>query len=325
MRARWLVPLALAAALVAPRLVVQGEERPSSALLRAIARGRAGVVRLEVQGGRPLGDAARERLFRDVESRDAGAGVVVGERLVLTHAALCAYEGASFSLTLPNGRRVPAALRRRDPALGLALLEGAEPLGVTPLVLARSLEVPVGTLVVALGDPFGAARDAQAAASLGVLEGRLVLEARGSAYQGRVLVTDAALNPGSEGGPLLDLEGRVLGVLAPLLRDERTGTLVGHAIPAEAARELLSRAEGPRLGFQAAAVPEGLRVAAVEPDGPAARAGLMVGDLIVAVGEGQATPARLRAAAAAGPVVLRVERGAERLELTLPLAAGEGR
>lgn len=299
------------------RAAVRGEERAPSAVRRAIARGREGVVRLQVQGGRPLGDAARERLFRDVESRDAGAGVIVGERQVLTHAALCAYEGASFALTLPSGQRVPAALRRRDPGLGLALLEAEAPLGVAPLELAASREVPLGALVIALGDPFGAARDAQAAASLGVLEGRLVLDARGSGYGGRVLVTDAALNPGSEGGPLLDLQGRVLGILAPLLRDERTGSLVGHAIPSEAARELLTRAEAPKLGFQAAAEPLGLRVAAVEPGGAAAAAGLEVGDLIVEVGGAPASAAGLRAAIGAGPVVVTVERDGARRELRL--------
>lgn len=303
------------------------EERPGrDAVHAAISRAAPSIVRLEVRGSRPRGDAARARLFRDVEGRDAGAAIVVGERLVLTHASLIAYEDAALTVTTGDGRRLGAALKVRDGPRELALLETDAPLGVPALPLGASAGLPTGTLVLALGDPFGAAKDARPAASLGVLEGRLRLRAGAVTFRGEVLVTDAALNPGSEGGPLLDLSGKAIGVLAPLARDERSGSMVGYAIPIEAARPLLGGAPPPppppaKLGFRAVPGPDGLRVVEVEANGRAARAGLRTGDLLLE----PATAEALRAAAE-GELRLRVRRGpsepGEAVELELVLEAG---
>jgi S1-C subfamily serine protease len=282
------------------------------------------VVRVEVVGTAPRGDQPLRRLFRRVETRPGAAGVVVDERLVLTHASLARYADASFTVTTGGGARQAARLRHLDRARELAVLECDEPLEVPALALGSSATLPAGALVVALGDPFGTARDAQPTASLGVLEGRVALDAAEVSYAGEVLLTDAAVNPGSEGGPLLDLSGAVVGVLAPLAEDRRTGALHGHAIPAEAAQQVLqvARAAKPRLGFHARLGPDGVEVATVEPQGLAARAGLRPGDLIRHVG-GRAVSStddlRQALAGAEGPVAVSVERDGKRVELRLQL------
>lgn len=329
-----LVPPLLAGLVVLAVRAEEGEPAGPPSVRRAIARAAPSVVLVEVDGERPRGDAPRRRFFRPVAGRDAGAGVVVGEHLVLTHAALALYEDPSFRVTTASGARHPARLAALDLERELAVLRVEGALDAPAAALGASDGLRVGNLVVALGDPFEEARDAQPAATLGVVEGRLALESRAASYAGEVLLTDAAINPGSEGGPLVDLEGRVVGVLAPLVRDRRTGGLHGHAVPIEAARPLLAEAEGgarrgPKLGFLGRAGRGGVVVAVVRAGGPAERAGLRAGDVILAVaGRRVRSSADLRRAIGAwepeGPLRLEVERDGERRVLDVDVGGGRG-
>jgi S1-C subfamily serine protease len=296
---------------------------PNTAVRAAIARAAPSVVRVDVDGRRPRGDAPRWRFFREIPARQEGSGFVVDERLIVTHASLALYEAPSFTVTTPRGIEHPAELVHLDLEREVAVLRTSQRLGLTPVVLAGTAALRPGSMVIALGDPFGTARDSRPAASLGILEGRLRLDAREVSYTGGVLVTDAAINPGNEGGPLIDLEGRVVGLLAPLARDRRTGTLVGHALPAEVVvASLAEMRDGPGLGFSARDLPDGAGVQVVEvyPGTPAHRAGLRSGDLLrVAQGLDVSSLADLRVvlARAEGTLRLEVDRHGTRRSLTL--------
>lgn len=325
-----LVPLA-ALGLVAAglRLAAQeGAPPPRLALVAdLVARVAPSVVRIELTPGRTRGDLPRRHLLRPVPGRDGGSGLVVGRDLVVTHAALADAAAPAFTVTTARGQRVAATLLHLDARREVAVLRAAEPLQAPALELAPAWP-RTGELVVALGDPFGTARDAAPTVTFGVVEGRARLDAPEAAFQGEVLLTSAAINPGSEGGALVDLAGRVVGLLAPLARDRRSGALHGHALPAEAVLAALAAARegGPRLGLAARPAPDGggLLVERVVAGGAAERAGVRPGDRLVRAGEVVLdTTDALRAALAAGGA-LRLVLVREGAEVTLELAPEGG-
>ncbi|MGE0706886.1 MAG: S1C family serine protease [Planctomycetota bacterium] len=302
-------------------------------LRAAIDAAAPSVVGVKLRSGKPLEAAVRWRLFRQVTDRRAGAGVITGPRQVLVHDVQARYADAVYELTLASGRVVRATLERRVPNLELALLRADEDLGAPPLRFGRSTDLRAGELVLALGDPFEAAHDGQLSATCGTCEGRARLDAREVAFEGEVLLTSAAVNPGSEGGALIDLEGRLVGLIAPLAADRRLEPpsprpgagvqgLLGYAIPVEVCRRALAGARRPDLGFLARGATDGVRVERVEPQGRAARAGMRAGDVIVAAGGKRLrTTAELHLALEQeGPWKLTVLRGGQRVELVVEVA-----
>jgi len=302
---------------------------PRPELRRVAERARAGLVRVRLVRGAPRGDAVRRELFRRVPDRRAGTGILVGERRVLVHAALTAYTEPEFEVTDSSGRTRRARLIRESRDAELALLEATGPLAGKPLEWRRTHGLRTGELVLAVGDPFGLARGGALSATFGVVEGRTRLDVRESAFAGEVLLTSAALNPGSEGGALLDLEGRLLGLLAPLAQDRRleaptrasksATALTAYALPAEACQRTLSGWSRPKLGFQAREVEGRVTIVRVGLGTPAARAGLEKGDVLAKVGGRaiQSTTQLRLALAGAGPHSLEVTRGEETLSLEL--------
>lgn len=305
---------------------VRGSD-PRPELRAAVARARRGLVRVRLLRGEPRGDVVRRRLFRSVRDRRAGTGVLVGPRQVLVHAALTAYDEPEFELTDETGARIRARLSEESPEVELALLEAEGDLSGAPLPWRRTHELRTGELTLALGDPFGLARGGELSASLGLIEGRARLDARESPFAGEVILTSAALNPGSEGGALVDLEGRLLGLIAPLVQDRRLEAprgggpegLSSYALPAEVCQRALSGWSRPKLGFQARELEGAVRVERVEAESPASRAGLRKGDLILRVGgrKVQSTTQLRLGMTGPGPYRLSVRRGADELSLEL--------
>jgi len=257
---------------------------------RVIAKVGPAVVRIEVDGGDKLELPPERRFFRDPETgrpREGGAGIVLKpEGIVITHAALVSYAMPRIEVLTGSGRRLRAEILARDPGLDVVLLKadvGAEPLASAELGTSSGLEP--GRLVLSFGNPFGVARDSRASASLGVVSAITELDARDAVYPGKAILTDAAVNPGNEGGPLVDLDGKVLGILAPLVRDRRSDSMVGYAIPIDAIAPHLAalergRGAPPRLGLL---LEKGgkLVVARVVPGGPAETAGVQEGDRVL--------------------------------------------
>jgi S1-C subfamily serine protease len=196
-------------------------------------------------------------------------------------------------VTPADGTTVPTEVLGDDPPSDLAVVR-FEPEGefaVAPLGEARNLVV--GQLVVAIGSPLGFQRTVTA----GVVSalGRS-LRGEGGRLIENVIQTDAAINPGNSGGPLADTSGRVVGINTAIIGGAQG---IGFAVPVSAAfRRVIfrlvtdGRVRRAFLGVMVASRPPrdgsspgGAQVESVSPNGPADRAGVRSGDLIVGFDE----------------------------------------
>jgi serine protease Do len=259
-----------------------------------------------------------------------GSGVVIGENRILTNAHNL--HGDEVTVTFADGRSADATVAGVDTDGDLAVLEAPTNGAAT---LALGTDAPgVGTPVVALGNPNGHGPRVTFGFVSGV--GRSFRGPRGRRVAGAVEHT-APLMPGSSGGPVVDLDGNLLGI-----NTNRLGNGFYLAIAADASLRdrvaALGRGEEPkrrRLGVglapshvarrlrRAVGLPErdGLLVREVEDDSPAARAGIAEGDLIVAVGDRPITSADdlFDALGGEGALTITIVRGAE--EQTVTVAA----
>lgn len=242
----------------------------SHAVARAAAEVRKSVVALRALG----------------TGRDSyGTGIVVAaEGLVLT--ALHVVDGATaIAVIHDGGEEFTGRIRAWDRATDLALLEiVAKDRVFVPAPLAPDHAIDVGETVVAISNPFG----------LGTSVTRGVLSAtdRRNVVEGQkapLLQTDAAINPGSSGGALVNLRGEVIGLITAIITRSGGHQGVGLAVPVHELRralERLSRGEAPPhawLGVQILKDPvpgQGLKVLKVTPEGPAAEAGVRDGDIL---------------------------------------------
>ncbi|MGH2444567.1 MAG: S1C family serine protease [Candidatus Limnocylindria bacterium] len=257
-----------------------------------------------------------------------GSGVVIGENRILTNAHNL--HGDEVTITFADGRNADATVVGVDADGDLAVLEALTE-GAKALELGT--DAPgVGTPVVALGNPNGHGPRVTFGFVSGV--GRSFRGPRGRRVAGAVEHT-APLMPGSSGGPVVDLEGNLLGV-----NTNRLGNGFYLAIAADASLRdrvaELGRGESPtrrRLGVglapshvarrlrRAVGLPErdGLLVREVEDGSPAAKAGIAEGDLIVAVGDRQITSADdlFDALGATGDLQITLVRGADEQTMTV--------
>jgi len=258
-----------------------------------------------------------------------GSGVVIGENRVLTNAHNL--HGDEVTITFADGRTAEAKVLGVDGDGDLAVLEA--PTEGAPALAWSDGETPgIGGPVVALGNPNGHGPRVTFGFVSGV--GRSFRGPRGRRVAGAVEHT-APLMPGSSGGPVVDLEGRLLGI-----NTNRLGNGFYLAIAADKSLQervtALGRGEEPkrrRLGVglapshvaqqlrRAVGLPErdGLLVREVEEDSPAAKAGIAEGDLLVAVGGKPLTGADdlFEALAGEGPLEVTLVRGTDERTVTV--------
>ena len=160
--------------------------------------------------------------------RGAGAGVIVGEGLVLTSHHVVAH-GRSFKVTLEDDASYEARVLSRDPEIDLALL--GIPANGYPSAVFSEQEPRPGEMVFAFGHPWGQ----RAVLTGGVLSAVTLARTRHGEIP--VLRTDARLAPGNSGGPLLNAAGEVMGLNAMIFGGDQ-----GIAIPASVIREFLEKA-----------------------------------------------------------------------------------
>jgi S1-C subfamily serine protease len=207
--------------------------------------------------------------------------------------------GASkIEVSLADGRRLPAHIVGDDPHTDLAVVRVDAP-NLTAAVLGDSQAVRPGQIAIAIGNPYGF----QATVTAGVVSalGRS-LRARSGRLMDDVIQTDAALNPGNSGGPLVDSRGRVIGINTAVILPAQG---ICFAIPINVAKHILpqlmqhGRVVRGYLGLHARNVPlppnlarqfeltqtGAVEVMAIEPGGPADQAGILEEDLIVSLGE----------------------------------------
>lgn len=322
-----------------PRAVPPARSEPpaDSVLLDAYSEAVAGAVEIVAPS------VVRIDLVRSGERAGSGSGFVItpdGFAITNSHVASGA---TALQVTLADGRRTSATLVGDDPDTDLAVIRIAAD-GFTPASLGRSADLRVGQLAIAIGSPFGFHGSVTAGVvsalgrSLRAQSGRLIDD---------VLQTDAALNPGNSGGPLVNSRGEVIGVntatilpaqglcfaiaidlarfvAGTLMREGRvTRAFLGLAGQNARLRRHLVRRHG--LAHES-----GVLVLAVEKGGPAEQVGLREGDIVVALaGEPVAGVDDLHRLLTGERIGARMEldvlRGGERLRLTVTPAPAPGR
>jgi len=212
--------------------------------------------------------------------------------------------GDALYVRFADGSMFAASQVGRDPGSDLAVLKIERiPAGVVPLILADSREVAVGQMAIAIGNPFGL----QNTLTVGVVSGLQRSLAGPSNDSGRfrianVIQTDAAVNPGNSGGPLLNIRGEVIGVNTAISSDTGVFDGVAYAVPSNAVRRIVPAliAQGrytyPWIGISMQDVSpplaealdlgteRGVLVTSVVADGPAERAGLRAGTRDIDIG-----------------------------------------
>ncbi len=264
--------------------------------------------------------------------RGVGAGVIWDEDgLVLTnhHVVAGGRRGVKVKVALYDGQAFDAEVVKGGRDLDLALLRIEDAPGDLPAVpLGDSDALRVGGLVYAIGHPWGRLGTVTA----GIVSGLGVVQGPGG--RARYIQSDVALAPGNSGGPLLNAQGKIVGINAMIF-----GRLA-LSVPSNVASAWLAGAgeRRPRLGVQILPVelpaflrstnpgtPEaGLMIAAIEGGGPAERTGLLVGDVLLGVGDETLhdVESLLEAIASAGEAVrLRVMRGGKISSVDVNLGA----
>jgi S1-C subfamily serine protease len=300
----------------------------SRAVVTAAERVSPSVVKIDVTQRVKARGAERER-------QGGGSGFIfTPDGLILTNSHVV--HGASrIEVSLNDGRHFPATTIGDDPATDLAVIR-IDGIGLIAAPLGNSQHLRVGQLVIAIGNPFGF----QYTVTAGVVSalGRSLRSQSGRLIDD-VIQTDAALNPGNSGGPLVTSDGCVIGVnTATIMMAQGLCFAIGINTAQFVASRLLREGRVRRgyIGISAQNVPlnrrivrfhdlpetTGVMVNSVEPNSPAQRAGVRDGDIMVAL-NGKAIGGidalhRMLADLETGLAAsLHVLRGVERVSLTV--------
>ncbi len=256
------------------------------------------VVQIRVSGRAVAADQVPSpRRGRGGEAGGTGSGFVIStDGYVITNNHVVA-DAAKIEVLLPSGDELDATLVGRDPATDIAVLKIYAD-GLRAIRFADSKHVQVGQIAIALGNPYGF----QYSLTAGVVSalGRTLRSESGRLIDD-VIQTDAALNPGNSGGPLVNSNGDVIGVnTAVILSAQGLCFAVSANLAALVAGKLIidGRVRRGYLGiagqlinlterikqYNQLTAKTGVMVASVEPDGVANNADLQTGDIIVGFG-----------------------------------------
>jgi len=251
--------------------------------------------------------------------------------------------GGSITVNLTNGKSYPAKLIGRDSSYDLAVLK-IDVTDAPALQLGDSEMIQVGDPVIAIGSPLGLA----GTVTSGIIsaKNRAVTSGGGTGESSFInaLQTDAAINPGNSGGPLVDINGAVIGVNSAIASlgasfSSQSGSIgLGFAIPINQAKKTAEqliktgKATYPLMGISvdSAYVGGGARIAnvpnAILPGGPAAKAGLKAGDIILeidgkAVANGDELIVAIRSHNVGDRVTVKFQRGSATQTVSLTLTS----
>jgi serine protease Do len=244
------------------------------------------------QGRRPRGDQVQKQ-------QALGSGFIIDPKGHVVTNAHVVEDADQVKVKLADEREFSAKVVGRDKRLDLAILELYGAKDMPSAALGSSEALRVGEYVVAIGNPFGLGNTV----TMGIVSAKD--RAIGAGPYDDFIQTDASINPGNSGGPLFNLKGEVIGINTAI---NPNGRGIGFAIPVDALKDVVGplintgrvargrlgvaiqpvdAALGKALGLEGS---KGALVADVEAGGPAARAGLQAGDVIVSV-DGTPVPA----------------------------------
>ncbi len=235
--------------------------------------------------------------MRQRVEQSLGSGVIVrGDGLILTNNHVIA-GGQEIVVALADKREYKARVIQADPRLDLALLKvDTKGEKLPTLAFADSDRVQVGDLVLAIGDPFGVGQTV----TMGIVSAQARTQTASSDSQ-IFIQTDAAINPGNSGGALVTTDGRLAGINTSIVSNSGGSIGIGFAIPSNLARRFVEGTSGGAslkmawFGADGQGVtsaiassiglsrPNGVILKTVYPNGPAARAGLKQGDVVLAI------------------------------------------
>lgn len=249
-----------------------------------------------------FGDLAPRMPERQREANSLGSGVIVDPDGIVVTNNHVVEKADEITVVLADRREFPAKVMLADPKTDLAVLRvdtNGEPLPAVGMRDSDDLEV--GDIVLAIGNPFGVGQTV----TMGIVSA-LARTNVGVTDYSFFIQTDASINPGNSGGALIGVDGRLVGINTAIYSTQRGGSAgsvgIGFAIPSNMVATVLRAAESgrivrPWLGARIQAVtmdlaqglgldrPIGALVGDVYPGGPAARAGLRTGDVILEVDE----------------------------------------
>jgi S1-C subfamily serine protease len=268
----------------------------SQAVIRAAERISPSVVKIEVTHGERGVQTSEGRVPRGAQGSGSGF-IFTPDGFTLTNSHVV-HGATAIEITLTDGRQVEADLIGDDPDTDLAVIR-IDAQGLMPVELGDSQQIRVGQVAIAAGNPYGF----QYSVTAGVVSalGRTLRGASGRLID-NVIQTDAALNPGNSGGPLVDSRGKVIGVNTAVITPAQG---ICFAIGINTAKFVAARLikDGkirrgyigvmgqnvplPRrlVRFHELLVESGILVVSIERNSPAERAGLVEGDVIVAYGD----------------------------------------
>jgi putative serine protease PepD len=242
---------------------------------------------------------------------DTGSGIIIssnGNILTNNHVIAGAAAGGRIQAIFADGRTVDATIVGRDPTTDIAVIKAQGITGLPVAAFGRSDDVAVGEQVMAIGAPF----DLAGTVTSGIVSSLHRPTAAGDSGSSQTTVldaiqTDAPINPGNSGGPLVNMQGQVIGINSAIyspnsgsgLQGSQGGNVgIGFAIPIDQAKriadEIVTTGKAiqtvlgvkvtdnvPSSGGQANILPNGALISAVTAGGPADKAGLKVGAVVV--------------------------------------------
>jgi putative serine protease PepD len=246
------------------------------------------------------------------DEQDEGTGIILssdGQIVTNNHVVEAAAGGGVIAVTFSNGNTAKAAIVGRDPTSDLAVIKANDVSGLHPATLAQNPTIVVGQQVVAVGSPLGLSNTVTSGIVSSLNRPVCTQNCNGGGNGTTPTVldaiqTDAAINPGNSGGPLVDMAGTVIGIntaIATLDQQQagQSGNIgVGFAIPISEAKRVIGELQ--QTGHASHAVigigvndsidstlhtPNGAKIVSVTAGGPAEKAGIKAGDILVKFGD----------------------------------------
>jgi putative serine protease PepD len=334
-----------------PKAGAGATARPAGSIASIAGKALPSVVTIKVSG---TTSAQTPFGAQQQEVSGTGSGVVLdkdGYIVTNNHVVAGAVGGGSIRIELSNGDELDGKVVGTDSSYDLAVLKVGRT-DLPPLTMGSSKDVVVGDQVIALGAPLGL----ESSVTAGIVSALNRPVSPGGAGDEQSFInaiqTDAAINPGNSGGPLLDMQGHVIGINSAIARvpgtsDAQSGNIgVGFSIPSDqvvkTAEQLIrtGKAQHPIIGvvLDRQYTGDGVKILAsrtadsgppVSPGGPADKAGIKPGDVIVEFDGRKVTDAddlvvAIRAKDVGDVVSVKVRRGSETISVRLTLSGTSG-